>query len=196
MLNHPPLLASQRGTSMIEVLVTIVILAFGLLGLAGMQMRVQSNEFESYQRAQALVMLSDMAERIKVNSANAANYVSANALGTGTAAATCTAPTTAAEMAAYDLCDWSNLLKGASEVKSGAKIGAMEGARGCITQIQAPNATAGTCTPGIYQVAVAWQGQNATVAPSITCGSGSYGSDDAFRRVISTRVSMPLLSCS
>lgn len=186
----------QQGSSMIEVLVTIVILAFGLLGLAGMQMRVQSNELESYQRAQALVLLSDMTERIKTNGTNASNYVSVNTLGTGTANIICAAPAAAANVATYDQCEWSNLLKGAAETKGASKIGAMEGARGCITLAKAANATPGVCTPAVYQISVAWQGQNATVTPTDSCGAGSYGSNDAFRRVISTRVSIPLLGCT
>ena len=51
----------QAGTSLVEVLVTIVITAIGLLGLAGMQSRLQTSEMESYQRAQALLLLEDMA---------------------------------------------------------------------------------------------------------------------------------------
>jgi type IV pilus assembly protein PilV len=196
MLNRKTSLVNKRGASMIEVLVTIVILAFGLLGLAGMQIRVQVNELESYQRAQALVLLGDMAERIKTNAANAPNYVSVNTFGTGSAAATCAAPTVAADVATYDQCEWGNLLKGAAEVKGSTQIGAMEGARGCITQAQAADPAAGVCAPAIYQVAVAWQGQNATVVPSVTCGTGSYGTDDALRRVIATRVSVPILNCN
>ena len=65
----------QCGASMIEVLVTTVILAIGLLGLAGLQSRLGLSEMESYQRAQALVLLQDMANRIATNRADAANYV-------------------------------------------------------------------------------------------------------------------------
>ncbi|MDP3678960.1 MAG: prepilin-type N-terminal cleavage/methylation domain-containing protein, partial [Methylotenera sp.] len=54
----------QRGALLLEVLVTIVILAIGLLGLAGLQAKLQSSEMESYQRAQALILLNDMASRI------------------------------------------------------------------------------------------------------------------------------------
>ena len=49
---------------MIEVLVSLLIIVLGLLGLAGLQVRIQQSEFESYQRAQALVLLQDMVERI------------------------------------------------------------------------------------------------------------------------------------
>jgi type IV pilus assembly protein PilV len=58
-----------------EVLITVVIMAFGLLGLAGFQVRTSVMEQESYQRVQALLLVQDMAERIYANRANAATYV-------------------------------------------------------------------------------------------------------------------------
>ena len=103
--------------------------------------------------------------------------------------------TTPAIGAARDECEWSNALKGAAETTAAGNIGAMTGARGCIEQLQAPNPSAGVCTPGIYRVSAAWQGLSSTVAPSIACGTGSYGSNPAYRRVIAARVSLPLPLC-
>lgn len=181
------------GFSMIEVLVTIVILAFGLLGLAGLQMRVQNSEMESYQRAQALVLLNSMVERINANRANAAAYVSATPLGTGdTQPSACTA---VAMGVARDQCEWSNALKGSAETSGTGNVGAMVGARGCITQIQAANPAAGICTPGVYEIAVAWQGLTGTVVPAKTCAQGLYGVDDSQRRVISAQITVGLPSC-
>ena len=183
----------QRGTTLFEVLVTIVILAFGLLGLAGFQTKVQLGELESYQRAQALLVLSDMTERLNANRAQAASYVSATVNGTSDAQpASCTA---LALGAARDVCEWSNALKGNSETKSGSSVGTMQGGRGCITEIQTANPATGICTPGIYRVTVAWQGAHRTAAPALTCGQGSYGSDDAYRRAISADVTVGLPTC-
>ena len=194
MLKSPPVPAGwQRGSTLLEVLVTIVILAFGLLGLAGMQAKIQLAEMESYQRAQAILLLSDMSERISANRAQAASYVSTDPYGTGDSQ-----PSSCAAVAAgvaLDLCQWSNALKGAAEKSGAANSGAMIGARGCITQIQAPDPTAAVCTPGIYLVSVTWQGLHPTAAPSVTCAQGRYGSD-ALRRAISNRVSVGLPSCS
>lgn len=183
----------QRGMSMIEVLVTIIILAFGLLGLAGLQLKVQNAEMESYQRAQALVLLNDMLERIGANRANAASYVTSGTIGTGDAQpASCTSLATGA---VRDICEWSNTLKGSLETSGSSKIGAMIGARGCITQIQAVNAASGVCTPGIYEISVAWQGLAGTVAPSKTCASGLYGSGDTLRRLVATQITVGLPTC-
>jgi len=196
MLTAAPRLASARcsGFSLLEVLVTIIIMTLGLLGLAGLQVKIQNAEMESYQRGQALLLLNDMVERIAVNRANAASYVSADAFGTGDAQ-----PASCGGLAGVplDQCEWSNALKGSAEKSGTASIGAMIGARGCVTEIQAPNAAAGVCAPGIYEVQVAWQGINETVAPmgTRTCGQGLYGSE-TLRRVVSTRLTVGLPTCS
>lgn len=193
MLKPKPHHRRQQGITLLEVLVTIVILAFGLLGLAGLQSKIQLAEVEAYQRAQAILLLSDMAERISANRSQAASYVSASVIGTGDSQpASCSS---LAAGAARDLCEWSNALKGAAEQKSSANVGAMLGARGCITQAQAADPSAGVCTPGIYLVTVVWQGLHQTSAPASSCGQGLYGTD-TYRRAISSRVVVGLPSCS
>ncbi len=177
----------QAGTTLIEVLVTIIILTFGLLGLAGLQAKVQLAEIESYQRAQAIALLSDMAERINTNRAQAASYV-VDSIGDQACA------DADGTLVGNDLSQWCNALRGAAEKMGGNDVGAMAGARGCITEIRAADATAGICTPAIYQVSVAWQGMNKTAAPAVSCGEGAYGVD-SYRRAISTRVVLGLPGC-
>jgi type IV pilus assembly protein PilV len=193
MLNSCSFAARERGTSLVEVLVTIVILAFGLLGVAALQTKMSVAEMESYGRAQALVALSQMTERLNANSVQAPAYVTAGAVGTGDAEpADCTG---IAPGPNRDLCEWSNALKGASEQSGGNSVGGMVGGRGCITQLQAANPALGVCTPGRYQVAVAWQGTVPTVTPALACAAGSYGANDSYRRVIATTVFVPTTSC-
>lgn len=191
-----PPLPRQRGTTLVEVLVTMVILAFGLLGIAAFQAKAQVGSIEAYQRAQAVVLLEDLQARIGTNTANAASYVTASAVGTGDAnpddCSTLASPTAAER----DLCEWSAALKGAAEKNSvdSTKVGAMEGARGCVTTLQSADASAGVCRPAVYQLAVAWQGRHATVAPAQLCGKDLYGTDTN-RRAISVRLSVGLPSC-
>jgi type IV pilus assembly protein PilV len=184
--------ARQHGTSLVEVLVTLVILAFGLLGVAGLQAKMSLAEMESYQRSQAILALTEMTERMSANTAQAASYVIAGTIGTGDIRpANCTAlsgPT-------RDLCEWSNSLKGASEQKSAANVGGMLGAVGCITQVQAYNPALGVCKAGIYQVSVAWQGMNPTATPALACGQGTFGANEAYRRVIAAAVTVGTTSC-
>ena len=60
----------QHGLTMLEVLITIIIVSLGLLGLAGLQARVQVAELEAYQRTQAIVLLQEMVDRINANRRN------------------------------------------------------------------------------------------------------------------------------
>lgn len=191
-MNRNHNIPAQRGTSLIEVLITLVIVAFGLLGVAAFQAKAQVGSVESYQRAQAIILLDDMTSRITVNSAQAVNYI-AN-VGTGDAQpADCS---TAAAGAARDLCEWSAALKGAAEVDaSGTQIGAMIGARGCIERIVAADTASGVCRPAVYRVSVAWQGLHETRAPALACGRDAYG-PDTYRRAISSQVTVGLTTCS
>lgn len=180
---------------MLEVLVTLVIIAFGLLGLAGLNLKIQVLEMEAYQRAQGILLLKDMAERIRANGANAANYVSSPSQPYGkdnNPPSQCSGT----DQASRDVCDWSSQLSGAAETtSSGAnKLGAMVDARGCIEELRAPDASAGVCTPGMYRVTIAWQGMTATTAPHQTCGTGLYGSD-SHRRALSADIVIGLPSC-
>lgn len=172
----------QRGTSLLEVLITLVILAIGLLGLAGLQSRLQASEMEAYQRAQALVLLEDMASRIAANRNDAATYVTGagNPLGAGM-----TCPTATATRQQIDARDWCRALQGAGEAQGTSNVGAMIGGRGCVEQL--PN--------NEYLITVAWQGLTPLAAPAPLCGqnlyngaAGSACTGDLCRRVVTTVV--------
>jgi type IV pilus assembly protein PilV len=185
----------QDGAALMEVLVSLLIIAFGLLSLAGLQTRMNSAVLESFQRSQALTLLQDMAQRMQANLNQGASYLTTTA-GTGDSpASNCS---TLATRAAVDLCEWSKALQGAAETQGSANtmVGAMIGARGCVQQIQAANTATGICQPAIYRVTIAWQGMNSTVVPPVNCGAGQYGSDDTLRKAISLQVVTPLPNCS
>lgn len=59
----------QNGFSMIESLVALIVLSLGLLGAAGMQMKVQQFNRSSYYYTQATVLAHDMVERMRANAA-------------------------------------------------------------------------------------------------------------------------------
>lgn len=167
--------ARSRGVTMIEVLVTIVILTFGLLGIVGLQARMQLAQAESYHRSHAVLLMQDIVDRLTANRTNALNYVTGTPLGTGNAVQNCTA----LSGAALDLCEWNNNLLGATESTAGGQeVGGMIGARGCITSVVAT-------MPREFVVAVTWQGLMPTVAPSSTsCGQGLYGNDQMRRALV------------
>jgi type IV pilus assembly protein PilV len=177
----------QRGALMLEVLVTLVVLAIGLLGLAGLQTRLQAAEMESYQRSQAILLLNDMANRIQTNPGAAADYATGQTLGVGEEC-----PAAGATPQTRDLSEWCLALRGAAE-KSGANdVGAMVGGRGCIQSV-------GT---NQYMITVAWQGLTPISAPpeSVSCGVGLYDaeasrcSNDLCRRAVTTIVRIANLS--
>jgi len=182
--------STQLGATMLEVLVSLLILVLGLLGMVGMQIRAQLGIFESYQRGQALIIAQDMADRIQVNRSAASCYVITTDTSNGTpyvgtgysgtpACATAAGSVEMQTLAANDLSAWNNALKGASETSSGAQIGGLLGARGCISF----DSTANT-----YRISVTWQGMQPTVAPtagdaSATCGKDLYGTENQRREV-------------
>lgn len=171
----------QRGTSLIEVLVTVVILAIGLLGLAGLQSRLGVAQVESYQRAQALMLLQDMSSRIATNRAHAASYVTGAANPLPEAGACPLSVDTRAEI---DANQWCHALLGASELEGGSKAGAMIGARGCVEALSSNE----------YLITVAWQGLAPVASPpaSLGCGQSAYDDeqcpDDLCRRAVTTLV--------
>lgn len=100
--------ASQRGFSMLEILITLVIIATALLGTAGLQvyaMRMgQSGQF----RTQAVFLASDLAERMEANKAAAVagGYVNSNATVVATGLNCLTSACDSSNLALYDLNQW------------------------------------------------------------------------------------------
>ncbi len=101
--------AAQRGFSMLEILITLVIVAIALLGTAGLQvyaMRVgQGGQF----RTQAVFLASDIAERMEANkvAAVAGNYVLASTSVTSTAPTDCAAAACdSTNLASWDISQW------------------------------------------------------------------------------------------
>lgn len=177
------MLRFQRGVSMLEVLIAIVLLTIGLLGVAQLQFRMQAAELEAYQRTQAIVLLQDMVDRINANRKNAADYVTPAPLGTASTI-DCSSPATLAQR---DQCEWHAALLGRNETRGGAQLGAMNGARGCV-------ANPVTTMPRQVIVAVAWQGLTPTAASAATaCGQGAYGTDERFRRAMVASVTIGCL---
>lgn len=57
----------QRGFTLIEVMVAVVILAVGLLGMASLMARSQQSSEGAYQRSQATLLAYDIIERMRSN---------------------------------------------------------------------------------------------------------------------------------
>jgi type IV pilus assembly protein PilV len=153
---------TASGFTLIEILVTLVILMIGLLGIAGLMAQGQRASFEAYQRQQALALANDMAERIKANrpgvdgTAVAATYADVVSLGTpagtggmfanlvaGTTTNCALTNCTMADVVAYDAALWDGLITGAAaetDRTSGDAIGPLLNPRGCVQTL--PGASA------------------------------------------------------
>ena len=195
-MNRPlKLLRAEAGFSMIEVMVSLVILLLGVLGLVGLIVTSQRSETESYQRSQALLLLQDISGRIDANRRVAVCYAITTDLVNGvpymgigsTVTPSCGFGTIQANsLAMSDLAAWNSLLTGTTETQGGSNVGVMVGARGCVSF------NAGT---GSYLVSVAWQGIVPTTQPasSLKCGMGLYGNEN-LRRVVSMNINIANLN--
>ncbi len=67
MTRTPGQLERQRGFTLLEVLIAIVIVSIGLLGVAAMQASTLKNAGSSKYRSAAITMTSDMADRLRAN---------------------------------------------------------------------------------------------------------------------------------
>lgn len=110
-------LSTDKGFTLIEVLIAMVVLAFGLLGLAAMQTSGLKNNLSAYQRSQATQLAYDMADRMRVNVADAneasGKYATAAITTSHTQAnsakTTCKTTTgcSVADMAENDIYEWN-----------------------------------------------------------------------------------------
>ena len=114
---------AQSGITLIEVLVTVIILAIGFLGLASVQLLGTRNISNSNYRTLATIYAYDMAERMRANQVGV-NIGSYNAVtSTGATAPGCTTFCSPAQMADRDTAEWDDLLT-ASPVDGGLPGGA------------------------------------------------------------------------
>jgi type IV pilus assembly protein PilV len=171
----------QCGLTMLEVLVTLVITAFGLLGLVGFVTRSAAMTVEANQRARATTLLEDMEGRLRNNKTEAANYV--NAVVThGAAIRDCALEAAGADR---DLCEWNNLLFGANDALTTNDGLTRQSFRGCITR---PDALV-----PVFVITVAWGASMQATPPADTCAQDQFG-DDGFRRIIRTQVRVATLA--
>jgi len=106
-----------RGLSLIEILVTIVVISVGMLGIAALYVESLKAGQSAVMRTRAVALAADMADRIRTNTAGSATYdvgpddvgvVPPNACAdTTTAPAVICAPD---EMALNDIWQWKTLV--------------------------------------------------------------------------------------
>jgi len=200
-----------RGVSLIEVLVSLVVVSVGVLSAVSLQLLSKRSNFDAAQRLEATHMAYSLIERMRANSSREAlqAYV-ANAgaeLGGGNLgdkpAPSCSddadacypdgspCPCDAEQTALFDLWIWERLLDGASEQFGSQDAGGLMMPTACIT----PPCPTCAGQAGIYTVTIAFRGTAALADDAaVTCGSGAvrdgfliYGPDNQFRRSITVQ---------
>lgn len=105
----------MAGVSLVEVLVSLVIVAIGLLGVSGLSVLSSRGVVDSSYRSVASQAAYEMADKIRTNRTALASYPSPNVIPTGAAPGTdCyTAVCTPVQQAAFDLILWAKSLTNA-----------------------------------------------------------------------------------
>jgi type IV pilus assembly protein PilV len=136
----------QRGFTIVEALVALVVLAVGMLGIASLYVTTLRASGSATSRMQAINLATDLGDRSRANRTAQAAYAGAAAtdgttcIGTG---ATCSA----AQMAASDLFWWQASIQAALP---GAPLGTV---------------TVNTATvPTSYQIQVSWMEAGESIA--------------------------------
>ncbi|MBS4050678.1 MAG: type IV pilus modification protein PilV [Methylomonas sp.] len=102
---------TNNGFTLIEVLVAVIILAIGLLGLAGIQTVGLKNNQSAYTRSQATQLAYDIADRMRANVAGVTTYTTIDPPDAAKTDACSTATgCTPAQMAETDLFQWNATL--------------------------------------------------------------------------------------
>lgn len=172
---------SHRGFTLIEVLVTVVVVSIGLLGLAGLQINGLRANLSSEARSKATLLASDIIERMRANPLGIAgnNYdgIDTTAIGCGAAPNPFCSNTSnavadncnSAEMAAFDAWVWACGLPpaNANVVRSGVSNQLNQGI-GRVTCNDIP------CLAGsTYRIDISWNELNPNSADAATSGADS-----------------------
>jgi len=143
----------QRGFTLLEILITVLIMSIGLLGLAGLQVTSLKNNHSSYQRTQVTLLAYDIVDRMRANptAISVGNYVATNNTPAAVAACTTTAGCTIAEMASTDINQWRALL--ANELPGGVGVICLDS-----TPDDGSNTTTHACdnAGAVYAIKIWW----------------------------------------
>jgi type IV pilus assembly protein PilV len=178
------------GFTLIEVLVSVFILAVGLLGIISLQYASKQVGYDSLQRSTAAMLAEGLIERMRANPGDEDEdgvlpaYIPAAGRTFKYSDAIPTPPTcgssncTPLDWAEYDLAQWYNELIGSAETVTGSPLvptGGLVTPWACLFNINAP--AGGGQTSADIIVAIAWAGRNEL--PDVASATGDAAFDDA-----------------
>ena len=106
------------GFSLIEVMVSLFILALGLLGMTGLQNEALKYNQAAFLDSQAQFLLADMAERVRANPEG--TYVIDFTETATTPSVNCTTTTcTSAQMSIWDIDEWRDMVEDSAYLPDG-----------------------------------------------------------------------------
>jgi len=176
----------QRGFSLIELLIALIVFSVGLLAVAGLQTVSKQSNFEALQRTSGSQIAYGLLEDMRVNGDAIGTYVAAGEMGGGSRggepAPNCAgnAVCNATQKAAHDLWFWEQVLDGNLEMNGNA------GSGGLVLPTLCVGGPAGGGA-GVHAVTIVWRGSaSLSNGNASACGSagGSYGVNNEFRRIM------------
>lgn len=148
----------QAGTSVIEVLVSLLLVSVGFMAAAAVQWQLVASAEDSRQQADAVALLEPIAQAMHANRQQASAYLTdLKGLGQGTSC-----PFAGYSAASRDMAAWCAQLQQTVPQR-------LWGARGCVEALSA----------GRYRLTVAWRGFGAASAPPASIGCAAHVYDDS-----------------
>jgi len=124
----------MSGFTLIEILITLLILSIGLLGMASLQVQGLRSNQSAYLKSQASMLTYDMADRMRANSARAIagdydDFDTDGTVPTNPGCSTQAAGCTEAQISDTDMAEWARRVNG-----TGDAIALLPDAQGTITR--------------------------------------------------------------
>jgi type IV pilus assembly protein PilV len=142
--SHP---TTVRGFTLLEVMISLVVLAIGVMGVIGLQTSTYQQLQTSHNFSRAAMLASDMADRMLANQENVPATAYVHDAPTATPDTDCTsAACTAAQLAAYDVWYWQTEVLGRGPDDDSKVPGSLPSASGEVT----------TNADGEYIILVRW----------------------------------------
>lgn len=141
--SHQPVVAWQHGFNLFEVLIALLVLSFGLLGMAALQNFSLKSTHQSFQRTQATLGISEIIDRMRANrdAVTAGNYNLPAFTNAVPSSPDCgAAPCLSSDLANYDLAQWITKLIDPKNLGASGEV-KIEPVGG---------------TPGLFEIGVSW----------------------------------------
>ncbi|ASJ97577.1 type IV pilus modification protein PilV [Shewanella marisflavi] len=167
-----------KGFSLIEVMVSLVILVIGLIGIFNLHVVSKRGSFESFQQTQASYYANDIINRMRLNPSQLTSYENMYAgAPTGTVPKACSgsAVCSPSEMKSWDVYEWQTLFSGSAEVAGGNNVGGLDTPTACIS-----------VATNTVTVVMVWRGIRKTTIDAANVDT-SCASDKENRRVFSIK---------